>query len=406
MTADELAVVLGGFADRIENALNQSRDYNTQALYTAPNSPLASEPEAEKEKPKKDPKPKKDEGSGAGIGDVVSGAFGKILGPVTSAVGAITELASKISVFVAAFSPTTMAMFNDALENVNATIGVALAPTVEVLTGTLREFSGILDPLMRQLEPLFTQMAELLGQALTTSLRLVASVLSLLTPVLQAVLDAYSAMYQIVFSLVDILTAVVRTFQSLIGSVDSGFQAMMDELVKALRLMIVEVVSLVAMIAKWLGMDSFVSELSASFAKLADETEKASAAMNKAARDARIESLEAIMNKFTTAAFVASGATRESEGRKEEIEFLRKIAENTGKISNISRAEELKAAATDTAKSIATSGVDKATHSSFGDRSLERAKRGALAGSVIPFFGPIAGAAAAVGSGAIADLFD
>lgn len=266
----------------------------------------------------------------------VKQAFFALEAPLTTLAGAMTP-------FVAALSPATVQVFDLALRGLHATIGTALLPAFQVLTGIVRDTAGTIDPLMKALAPVLKQITETLGSVFTSAVQTVVTLFTSLTPVLDvlaAVLEVGAAQFKVAMEVLQIsmapmtlvftalgavlkpvmevftwigstlgdafkavqvvIQAVTMTLMQFIGSLLGGLSLKdtLHKLTEIVQKVIVGFVLLTAYVAALIGQKGYIDNLlAATAAKGQGEA--------PAAQGAGIKSLEDITKSIDTAAFGA-----------------------------------------------------------------------------------------------------
>lgn len=243
---------------------------------------------------------------------------------VAEAFAPVLEVLSQVGDLVGAFSPTTVKLFDDAMKNVEATVGKALVPILEVATEVLNSFSGILDPIADKFQPIIEKIAGLLAENLLPTLELLGSLLDIaadiiddLVPVLEATVDVLKVMTAVMQTLVDL-------FKSL--GVLEFFKGVVEQLVSVLKEIIKTFILLGATVAKFLGWDKAVSGFIANLEKQGKPEEKA---LNVGIQDAAFKGIDQISKDIQQAAFAATGGkpTKKKEPDEWAQDLLNQLKE-------------------------------------------------------------------------------
>jgi hypothetical protein len=236
-------------------------------------------------------------------------------------VGPFQALANAVGAFVQALNPSVMYTFSQAMRDLMATIGVAFAPAVAVLTDGMRTIAGVLLPVMQALAPVFRDLTSFLIGQFIQPFRMIASVFSALAPVLEFITGALRVLQDAVSALSVVGSALIQTFvgliQSLIGGLDmkgvlSRFRDVMHMVVEAM-------LKLVAYIAKAFGSLGFIDKMKKNLLDLANPK----AGMKAAPQDVGFKGFEDISKSMASAAFAAqAGGGGQDKSEKEWLERL------------------------------------------------------------------------------------
>ncbi len=257
--------------------------------------------------------------------------FSQGLGAVTQAVvQPFQQLGSVITPFVQALNPSLVFGFNQAMRSLQATVGVALVPVMEVLTSTVREFSGILLPAMQDLAPIFRNMAATVTELLMPPLRLIGDLFQALAPVLDFVTGVLRVVAEAWNALSVVARTVYQTFYKLVaelfGGTDlknvlKGFRDAMHQVVEA-------VLKLVGYIAKAFGQFDFIGKMSANLREMAQPK----AGAPPAPQDVGFKGFEDIAKTMAVSAFAAMGGGGAED--HSEKEWLQHLSETLDGIAN------------------------------------------------------------------------
>lgn len=129
------------------------------------------------------------EGAGGGAGAVLTalaGAASAAAGAASAAAGAFNEAAASAARYVQAYSPAPVLAMQQAMYDLQATVGVALVPVVRTATETFRTVADVLLPVSAKLAPVLAeagglfssfagQAADVFGRAAEAALPMVRS---------------------------------------------------------------------------------------------------------------------------------------------------------------------------------------------------------------------------------------
>lgn len=152
----------------------------------------------------------------------VSGMFGKLGGVVGLAISGLTQIAEgiqafiqKLVPFVQALSPSTIELFNLALQNINATIGQAFLPLFNDLIQVFRVVNKVIAPLFEALVPIVQSLADIFSSGLIKVVRVVIDTLQTFIPLLDTLTNAFSAVTEIVLVVVNALGGILKIVAAL-----------------------------------------------------------------------------------------------------------------------------------------------------------------------------------------------
>jgi hypothetical protein len=233
-------------------------------------------------------------------------AFNSLIELFQKAVGVVDS-------FIIALSPNAMNVFNDSLRNLEAVIGQALLPIIQVFSDALLQLSGVLDPVAQQLAPIFQQLAEMFVSIFIPVVEAVAEILSALIPVFQAILDALKP-------LVDILKVVLVAFTLIVNAMRPIFEGLAtvirDVLIPAIQWLILQITKLATFVAVILGFGEAVDSL---VKKLEQPEEKKDAVRRAAPQNIAIQGIQQIQKELDISAFGAgAGRVQDQKEAKED----------------------------------------------------------------------------------------
>jgi methyl-accepting chemotaxis protein len=303
----------------------------------------------------------------AAIGAVAAAA----LGILVVATGVLEREFHKLEGLVRLFNPAVILIFQQALDNLGATIGRAFVPLFQDLTEVTRQYAAILKPIIANLLPLIQQLSDIFANLLLGVLRqvgnLLTSLASALKPmsdvvlvivntliglfnattlitrglillsrlffelsglgiivrVLNKVLEALNQTFQILDEAFNIFEVVVNSVvDSIVALISSVFpvQGIMDALTRAIQYVIRNMYVFAVMLAKLAGLDDVVAALIDSIDK------RANAKGDTAAQTPQIKNLEQLSKDLALAAATAGGAAGQG-GVKNQQEFWAKTLE-------------------------------------------------------------------------------
>lgn len=175
----------------------------------------------------------------------------------------LTQVTSVITPFVDAIAPGTVQAFQQAMQDLNATIGSGLIGSLQVFTSVVREVSGAVLPLMQKLEPILTSLANSLGTVLVNSIRVMVDWITdsvALFKILAQVLETITGLFE---EFTAVAGALIRTFTALVSQLLGGgngikrvldfFVDVIHQATKALVMFTTGLVTVVGVIGDMIG---------------------------------------------------------------------------------------------------------------------------------------------------------
>lgn len=155
----------------------------------------------------------------------------KFAGSFNQLTAMFETMGNSIGKFVSAINPGLMQIFNQTMQSLNATIGVALEPVMQALIPVVQGVADAMLPLMRQLAPIIG--------VVTKSFEIVA----------QKMIDGFAAIFQALMPVIDIVGKMVGVFAQIVGTGIATVLQLVASLLEDL------VSALTELLAKSLGVD-------------------------------------------------------------------------------------------------------------------------------------------------------
>jgi hypothetical protein len=251
----------------------------------------------------------------------LTAGFEAVLGPLAGVTKQFDGLIGAIAPFVSALNPGAMALLNDAMRNLQATVGQALLPVVEVLTDVFNQASGALGPVMRELAPVAAKFAQVLTAAVIPEIEFLASVLDLLAPAFEVLIDLMKPYQEILALAYKALAVFVDILKGVFGT---GFKAVFEQFMGVIQLVIKNLVLLAAAVAKAFGAVDFLKKFSDDLKKPPPEREQ-----NAAPTNAAFKAFDQIQKDLALAAATAMGT---GEAAKTDNALLGEISKGVDDI--------------------------------------------------------------------------
>lgn len=251
-----------------------------------------------------------------------------IIEGVANLKGVFDQLTGAIKPFVDAISPSTVMAFNQAMKDVQATIGSAVVSSLQVFASVLREVGGVILPLMQALEPILHQLAEAFGGYLVGVVRVVVAVLEALVPVFQILADATTVYLDLLTDFSGLLVALIKTLSGLfsdkIGTDVSAFKEAFKGLADIVRQVVKALATFIATILVGIGQRGLVERFAKSLENESKARDDRVSGLMAAATNSSITDIQGIGKAQQMAAFIAAGGGAARE--KTDTEWLKDIS--------------------------------------------------------------------------------
>lgn len=141
-------------------------------------------------------------------------AFGSSIASLGEAfaglLGSLQAVAAGITGMVGAFSPSTVMVMNQAMNELNATIGMALQPVASALAEVFRDVAAVLSPVMEILGPILGELAGTIGQILVPIVEVLATILEVLAPIFEAIAEILKPLAEVMKVFGTLLSAIFK----------------------------------------------------------------------------------------------------------------------------------------------------------------------------------------------------
>jgi len=258
----------------------------------------------------------------------ITGLASKALSPATATVGALGELGSQVGQFVQAFSPSTMLRFNQAIQDLTATIGRALEPVMEVLVQVVREVADRMLPLAEKLAPIFGKLAETVMQTVVPIIDVWMAALGNLTPALDVVADVFKNVATIARVSTTIYAGAIEQLKEWLTNLfpsSDNIKSWTDSLRLAVQEAAKWILTLAASFASLVGATGFVRGMQKSLsAPLGGLAQRKDSTGQAAAQQARFTGITEFGQSVATAAFTATGSDQAKKTDNQWLEDLSK----------------------------------------------------------------------------------
>ena len=258
------------------------------------------------------------------------GMIGGLLGP-------LQQLSSSVSGFVQALNPNLMRLFNQALRDLMATFGTALAPVIQHTAAIFNELSSTLAPAMHALTPIIDNLMSVLEGSLVPIVGMLADafvalspIIELVTSIMASVAETMRVVYTVFRSALQVLYDVIKQMFGGVDLKDTG-----NQIREALQQLTKYFVQFAAYVAKALGyLDPFAKALEKNLRDL----EGKRPGVKAAPENIHVSGLEQISKDLAVAAYAAqaAGGTR----KKSEAEFLEELIKEVQEVQKNSKTLE------------------------------------------------------------------
>lgn len=171
----------------------------------------------------------------------------------------ITDIATR---FVSDFDPALVENLNSRFRDLNATLGVALRPIVDVARDVVKSLSDYLLPVMKQLEPIVREIATVVGGALQEGAKELGDALQQMMPLFEGLRDFIVGAVPMLSDLRHLLAAIrlplMALFKDIVEALGGtggagGIKGLMEELRKVVQRLIAAFVQFLAQVFQLLG---------------------------------------------------------------------------------------------------------------------------------------------------------
>lgn len=276
------------------------------------------------------------------FGKSAAGALGST--PVVQASQALIEsfqsLTRQMSGFVEALSPATVQLFQRTMRDLNAVIGVALLPGMQIATGIVRKFADVLLPITEKLQPIVAQVGGSVAQLAGVFTNTFGSVLTTLTPVIKVIADVFQAVTPVIQAVIAVFSGMVEVVavatKGLLAMFGVNTSDMTKNLRSALERLATAVLQTAAAVLKFFNAaagNAFIDGVKK--ALVGDGVETKSSSGLAAAQNAQIGSIQSYMQSVLRASLLAGPQGRTDE--KDPLEWQKKTVEKLDEIKNMTQ---------------------------------------------------------------------
>ena len=255
----------------------------------------------------------------------IGAAFSQVAGVAGQVVGALQQVVATTQGWVAALAPNIVQAFNQAMRDLQATLGTAFTGIFTQGIGFLKQLAAQIAPVLAQLKPVVDQLVSTALGNLTAIVRAVVPLLAGLLPVLRALATIgeavgavlrpvvaliggtlYAAMAPLV-ALFDVLNAVLGPFVRIGAAVFSGLATVIQAWVDVFQ---VAIETMTAALAGLLGVGDVkdvIKQVNEAFLRLRNAVVLSAARLALLAGNT--EYVRKLIEKYGAVGAVAAGAT-------------------------------------------------------------------------------------------------
>lgn len=268
----------------------------------------------------------------------VEGIMGRLTKSLTDIADAFEAAVSPLKKFVDAISPGQVQVFNLAMRDLNATIGSAFIPVMQVMTEGVRRAAAILNPAVDALAPAFRSLSEALLSFMLPAVQTTSHALKSMSPLIEGIGDALHLLGDflgvvnvIMLSLKD---ALGDFFKALVGGgAGGGLKSIFDQIKEGLQRFLVTLITVSAQIAKAFGATGFIEHLQKNLQELTKTT-----GGKGGVSGVHITGLEQISKDLAQAAATAAGGGQKGRGIEDIAnEALKQIGDIASGVTPLSK---------------------------------------------------------------------
>jgi hypothetical protein len=282
--------------------------------------------------------------------DAISGPVGAFTTGLTTVTSGMTGFydslsgaGSQMGQFVSLFSPGLVLPFQQALRDLGALIGSALAPAFEVLTEVTKEVGASMAPVFGRLAEVIRPIVQLAGGVLLRIVKAVSDAMQTLAPIVETAVRFLVPVVDGLFSLGEAISVVITSllggFADGLDPKKNGFVAFAEGFKSILQKLASGLILVAAVIAKWFGAEGILKNLESGLAPRAKNARDITGLA--AAQGAQFGGVADFGKRMALAASIATGAggkdkeQKEDDWRRETIEQLKALREGNKTIAQV-----------------------------------------------------------------------
>ncbi len=262
-------------------------------------------------------------------------------------IGPFEKLTDLVSHFVGHLDPTIVEDLGRKFRDLNATVGVALRPILDVTREIVKNLSDHLLPIMKQLEPIVKEIAEVVGGALNQSIEEMSTFIDTFMPTLHALKEVVVGVVKIAQDLwsvfVDLSRTLTDVFMSIFGKMGDqagAVRKIMEDLRSAIQTVITNLIMFAARLMMSFGWTKGVESMIKGFTAMKPSAKEESGGLAVALNSA-FKSIGDLAKSAQLEAFRASAAgTKPVDPAAQSAEFLGKIKTSLEDLLRAGQSEE------------------------------------------------------------------
>jgi hypothetical protein len=251
--------------------------------------------------------------------DQVEGVMGRLTAALTDISTAFERAAGPITKFVEAISPGQVQVFNLAMRDLNATIGSAFVPVMQVLTEGVRKAASLIVPAVDALAPVFRSLSEALLSFMLPAVQTISHALKGMAPLFDGIAqalhtlgDLFGVINVIMLSAKDAFADFFKAFLG--GGAGGGLKDIFAGIKDAVYRFMITLITVSATIAKIFGATGFIDHLKKNLSELAKPGE---GGKGGGFANVSIKGIEQIGKDIAQAAATAAGTGQKGKGIEE-----------------------------------------------------------------------------------------
>lgn len=142
-------------------------------------------------------------------------ALHALIGPIETVEGKLGSWVNQASKFIAAFNPSLLEVFDQALRSLHATVGYALEPVIVFATEAIREFAGAIRPAMDALREPMQKLFSIMLPIVSAGLQAFGAVLSAAVAVFELLMPVINAISAVFEGFLSIIVVAIKLFAAL-----------------------------------------------------------------------------------------------------------------------------------------------------------------------------------------------
>lgn len=219
----------------------------------------------------------------------------------------LASIGSGMAGFVAAFSPSQVQVFDQAMRDLSATIGRGMAPAFAVLTDVVKQAGAVLNPVFAEMGRIIAPLMETLGGVAVGVVKSLASEFAALAPLIETAVNFLSPLVEglgaMARAVAIVGTALMSMATSGLDPKSNGIVSFGEMLRDLMQKLAGGIILMSAAIGKWLGSSDFLDGI----LKAGKGPEEKAITGEAAAQSSRFTSFSEFGRQMALSASLASG---------------------------------------------------------------------------------------------------